>query len=44
MPISAEMSLRQGRHEAVLNTIEFRNYRRFGSNVRILDFNPVEKP
>jgi VWFA-related protein len=44
MPISAEMSLRQGRHEAVLNTIEFRNYRRFGSNVRILNFNPIEKP
>lgn len=44
MPISAEMSLRQGRHEAILNTIEFRNYRRFGSNVKILGFNPLEKP
>ena len=44
MPISAEMRLRQGRHEAVMNTIEFRNYRRFGSNMRILGgFTPVEK-
>jgi hypothetical protein len=44
MPISAEMRLRQGRHEAVMNTIEFRNYRRFGSNMRIVGgFTPVEK-
>jgi VWFA-related protein len=44
IPISAEVSLKQGRHEAVLNTIEFHNYRRFGSNVKILDFSPLEKP
>jgi len=29
------VNLHQGKREAVLNTIEFRNYRRFGSNVRI---------
>ena len=37
VPVSAEMSLRQGRHEAVMNTMEFRDYRRYGSNVRILE-------
>jgi len=44
MPISAEMSLLEGRHEAVLNTIEFRDYKRFGSNVKILNFRTMEKP
>jgi VWFA-related protein len=44
MPISAEVSLLEGRHEAVLNTIEFRDYRRFGSNVKILNFRTLEKP
>jgi hypothetical protein len=45
MPISAELRLQQGRHEAVLNTIEFRNYRRFGSNMRIVSEPiPAEKP
>ncbi len=42
LPVSAEMKLLIGRHMAVLNTIEFRNYRRFGSNMRILGFTPVE--
>lgn len=42
LPVSAEMRLLIGRHLAVLNTIEFRNYRRFGSNMRILGFTPVE--
>jgi VWFA-related protein len=44
MPISAEVSLLEGRHEAILNTIEFRNYRRFGSNMKILNFRTLEKP
>jgi hypothetical protein len=44
MPVSAQVSLKEGRHAAVLNLIEFRDYRRFGSNVRILGFTPVEKP
>lgn len=44
LPISGEMSLRQGRHEDILNTIEFRDYRKFGSNVRIVEgFTPVDK-
>jgi VWFA-related protein len=37
MPISAQLRLQQGRHEAVQNSIEFRNYRRFGSSMRIVD-------
>jgi hypothetical protein len=45
MPLAAEMRLRQGRREDILNTIEFRDYRRFGSNVRMVGgFTPVEKP
>lgn len=42
MPVSAEMRLVKGRHYAALNTIEFRNYRRFGSNVRMLGFRPLD--
>ena len=45
MPVSAEVSLLEGRREAVLNTIQFRDYKRFGSNVKILSFRPMqEKP
>ena len=36
MPVSAELRLLQGRHDAVLNSMEFRNYRRFGSSMRIV--------
>ncbi len=43
MPVSAQLQLRQGRREAVMNTMEFRNYKRFGSNVKILGFTPVEQ-
>ena len=43
MPISAEVHLIQGRHEAVMNTMEFRNYKRFGANMKILGFTPLEK-
>jgi len=38
------VSLLEGRHEALLNTIEFRDYRRFGSNVKILNFRPEAAP
>jgi VWFA-related protein len=36
MPISAEMRLIKGRRGAMLNTMEFRDYKRFGSNLRIV--------
>jgi hypothetical protein len=37
MPMTAQLHLQQGRREAVLNNIEFRNYRRFGSTMRMVD-------
>jgi VWFA-related protein len=37
LPVAAQIMLRKGRHETDLNEIEFRNFHRFGSNVRILD-------
>jgi VWFA-related protein len=36
LPIRGAISLREGKRQAVLNEFEFRNYRRFGSQVRIL--------
>jgi VWFA-related protein len=36
VPIRGAVSLREGKHQAVLNEFEFRNYRRFGSQIRIL--------
>jgi VWFA-related protein len=36
MPIRASMSLTRGKRTAVLNDMEFRNYRRYGSGVKIL--------
>jgi|CZKF01.1.fsa_nt_gi VWFA-related protein len=44
LPIGAEIMLRKGRRETDLNEIEFRNFHRFGSTVRILDPSPGEKP
>ena len=44
LPISAEVSMLEGRHEGVLNTIEFRDYKRFGSNSKITYVSPEEKP
>ncbi|HEX4310444.1 MAG TPA: VWA domain-containing protein [Acidobacteriaceae bacterium] len=36
MPLRGAISLREGKHQAVLNEFDFRNYRRFGAQVRIL--------
>ncbi len=36
MPVRGTVGLQQGKREAVLNEIEFRNYRRYASNVKIL--------
>jgi hypothetical protein len=44
VPVGAEVSLKQGKHEAVMNTMEFRNYRRFGSNLRILEGQQEQNP
>jgi hypothetical protein len=36
MPIHAAVNIRRGRREALLNEIEFRDYKRFGSRIRIV--------
>lgn len=36
MPARGSMSLRNGKHRAMLNEFDFRDYRRFGSHIRIL--------
>jgi hypothetical protein len=36
MPVRGEMRMRLGRHERILHRIEFRDYHRFGSEVRIV--------
>lgn len=43
MPVRGAVSLREGRHQAVLNEFEFRNYRRFASQVRILTKEEAKK-
>jgi hypothetical protein len=35
MPIRGTVSLRKGKREAVINEIEFRDYKRYGSQSRI---------
>lgn len=42
LPVSAEMRLTKGSRGAVLNTIEFRDYKHFGSSMRILGYSPVD--
>jgi hypothetical protein len=37
LPVSGQVNTRLGHSEAILNQIEFRDYRRFGSNARILN-------
>ncbi len=44
MPIHAAVSIRQGKHEALLNEIEFRDFKRFGSRVRIVGVAPPPAP
>jgi len=43
VPVSAELSILQGKHEAVLNNIVFRDYRRFSSTSRIIPVPPEQK-
>jgi VWFA-related protein len=44
LPIGAQVILRKGRRELDLNEIEYRNFRRFGSNMRMLDGFSEVKP
>jgi hypothetical protein len=44
MPVSAEVGIREGRRQANRLEIAFKDYRRYGSAVKILDFKPIDKP
>ena len=44
MPVSAQIMTSQGRRNISLNEIEFRNFRRFGSNARVLTPSAEAKP
>lgn len=43
MPISAEVRVRQSHRQAVLNTIEFRDYKKYGSAMKIVDYKEIPK-
>ena len=43
MPISAEVRVRQSHRQAVLNTIEFRDYKKYGSAMKIVDYKQVDE-
>jgi hypothetical protein len=40
MPVEGEMRMKVGRLENILHKIEFRDYHRFGSDARIVNFSP----
>jgi VWFA-related protein len=42
LPVTAEMRITKGKHSMAMNTIEFRDYKRFGSNMRMVDFKAVD--
>jgi hypothetical protein len=42
MPTSAELRVRQSHRQASLNTIRFRDYKKYGSAMKIVDYKPVE--
>ena len=43
VPVSAEVSLLQGKHEAVLNNIVFRDYKLFGSTSKLIMVPPEQE-
>ena len=43
MPVAAEVRQKQFKKMETLNTIEFRDYRRFTSSVKIVGFTPLDK-
>jgi hypothetical protein len=44
LSIGAQVILRKGRTELDVNKIDFRNFRRFGSKMKILNSTPVVNP
>ena len=41
MPVSAELRVRQSHHQASMNTIQFRDYKKYGSAMKIVNYKPV---
>lgn len=44
MPITAELRLSQGRNEALMNTMEFRDYKRFAADAKTAGINSADHP
>jgi VWFA-related protein len=44
MPVSAELQLRKGKHEVLMNAMEFRDYQRFGANAKSPESTAPEAP
>jgi VWFA-related protein len=44
MPITAELRLSQGRSEALMNTMEFRDYKRFAADLKTAGATPGDHP
>ena len=44
MPVSAELELKQGKHETLMNTMEFRDYKRFGADEKNVGQTSMETP
>jgi hypothetical protein len=40
MPVQGEMRMKAGKREGIMHRIEFQDYHRFGSNAKIVGFNP----
>jgi VWFA-related protein len=44
LPVGAQIILKKGSGETDMNDIEFRNFHRFGSTMRIVDYSPLADP
>jgi hypothetical protein len=44
LPVGAQIILKKGSGETDMNDIEFRNFHRFGSTMKILDYSPLADP
>jgi VWFA-related protein len=44
LPVGAQIILKKGSGETDMNDIEFRNFHRFGSTMKILNYSPLEDP
>jgi hypothetical protein len=41
LPVGAQIILKKGSGETDMNDIEFRNFHRFGSTMKIVDYSPL---